>query len=51
MTNTSIISYAGACYKEAIRKTTSTFPSLSLFKLQGEMAIFWLEISLKQTLR
>ena len=52
MANPSIISYADGCYKEAIRKITSIFPSsLPFLKLQGKMAVFWLKISINQTLR
>lgn len=52
MANPSIISYADDCYKEAIRKITSIFPSsLPFLKLQAKMAVFWLKISINQTLR
>lgn len=33
--NPSVISYADGCYKEAIRKITSIFPSLPFLKLPG----------------
>lgn len=52
MANPSVISYADDCYTEAIRKITSIFPSsLPFLKLQGTMAVFWLQISINQTLR
>lgn len=52
MANPSIISYADDCYTEAIRKITSIFSfSLPFLKLQGKVAVFWLQISINQTLR